>query len=57
MTDETKLSFSHLAQDAKVTTFALKMRVNQTHVVQQVEEFLVATTKALDKIGKSKDDE
>jgi Ran-binding protein 3 len=34
--------------DAKVATFALKMRVSATHVVQQVEEFLSATHKALD---------
>ena len=33
--------------DAKVATFALKMRVSATHVVQQVEEFLTATRKAL----------
>lgn len=34
--------------DAKVATFALKMRVSATHVEQQVEEFLSATQKALD---------
>lgn len=39
------------AQDAKVATFALKLRVTATHVVQQVEEFLVAIQKALDKLG------
>ena len=33
--------------EAKVTTFALKMRVSATQVVQQVEEFLAATQKAL----------
>jgi Ran-binding protein 3 len=33
--------------DAKMATFALKMRVSATHVVQQVEEFLSATQKAL----------
>lgn len=34
-----------------MTTFALKMRVSATHVVQQVEEFLSAAQKALDKLG------
>jgi hypothetical protein len=42
---------SRAAQVAKVTTFALKMRVSATHVVQQVEEFLSAAQKALDKLG------
>lgn len=37
--------------EAKVTTFALKMRVSATHVVQQVEEFLAATQKALAALG------
>ena len=34
-----------------MTMFALKMRVSATHVVQQVEEFLNAANKALDKLG------
>jgi len=41
----------HGAQDAKVTLFALKMRVSATHVVQQVEEFLTAAKKALDTLS------
>jgi Ran-binding protein 3 len=36
--------------DAKMATFALKMRVSATHVVQQVEEFLNATKKAQDSL-------
>lgn len=34
--------------DAKVSTFALKMRVSATNVVQQVDAFMSATQKALD---------
>lgn len=34
-----------------MTTFALKMRVSATHVVQQVEEFLNAAQRALEKLG------
>lgn len=37
--------------DAKVATFALKMRVSATHVVQQVDEFLSATRRALDDLS------
>ena len=36
--------------DAKVSTFALKMRVSATNVVQQVDAFMSATRKALDAI-------
>lgn len=39
------------SQDAKVATFALKMRVSATHVEQQVEEFLSATQKSLDSLS------
>lgn len=34
-----------------MTTFALKMRVSATHVVQQVEEFLNAAHESLEKLG------
>lgn len=37
--------------EAKVATFALKMRVSATHVVQQVDEFLSATRRALDDLS------
>ena len=43
-------------QDAKLSTFALKMRVSATHVVQQVEEFEKATKKALNSIKSEADD-
>lgn len=37
-------------KDTGVSTFAMKMRVSATHVVQQVEEFMKAAQKALDTI-------
>ena len=44
------LSVCMCVQDTGVSTFAMKMRVSATHVVQQVEEFMKAAQKALDTI-------